>query len=384
MTLRIDVRPELLRWPCEYGEVDPDKLRKRFPKYDDWVSGALKPTYKQIEDFVKFTHVPSWASSISDDLEEMMYIHIRDLRTLDCDEITRASFNLLETIYMCRERQQWYEEYAKSEGNEPLDFVGSATIHSDAKFVAGQILHSLKFSLGRRKRCQNWAQALRYLTRQANDLGILVMRSSIVHGNTHRKLNPQEFRAIALADELASLIFINAADTKASQMFTLVHGLALIWLGEAVLSDASLNSFPTDPTEKWCSQVALEFLVPTYSLRDKFRRKVALSDELSRLSDLYKVSTLVILRRLHDIGVLPYNEFRVRYHNEQLNLTTPNHGVGEGNFYTILETRVSRLFGQAVIASFLSGDTLNGEAGYLLGVEKPSTLNAFGKHLWGK
>jgi len=382
MTRRISVRPELLRWPCEYGEVDPDKLRKRFPKYDDWVSGVLNPTRKQMDDFVKFTHVPHWATSISDNLEEMMYI--QDLRTLECDEITRTSFNLLETIHMCRERQQWYEEYAKSEGDEPLDFVGSATIHSHAEFVAGQILCSLNFSLRKRKRCQNWAQALRYLTRQANDLGILVMRSSIVHGNTHRKLNPKEFRAIALADELASLIFINATDTKASQMFTLVHGLALIWLGKAVLSDASLNSFPTDPTEKWCSQVALEFLVPTYSLRNKFRRNVTLSDELSRLSDLYKVSTLVILRRLHDIGVLQSNEFRVLYHNEQLNVTTPNHGVGGGNFYTILETRVSRLFGQAVLASFLSGDTLNTEAEYLLGVDKSSTLNAFAKHLWGK
>ncbi len=375
---RMKVRPELLQWACRRRQADPAELRKRFPKYDDWESGAKNPTYKQLEDFARFMHIPVGLLFFSEPLDEPIPVH--DLRTMSDQKVLQPSDNLLDTIYMCQQRQDWYQTFAVLEGEEPLPFVGSATVQSDIKTTAREIRATLSFDIEERQELPNWAQALRYFTNQADDLGILVMISGVVRNNPHRKLDPEEFRGFALADKLAPLIFINGADTRAAQIFTLAHELAHIWLGESSLSNVTPDSFSPHRIERWCNQVAAEVLVPITSLHESFQKDASLADELRRLARYYKTSTLVLLRRLFEMKALQRSTFAEQY-QYQLSQLKPRSIRGGGSFHATLKPRVGQRFGTALVESAFSGETAFTDALYYLGIKKISTLEAFAESL---
>ena len=153
-----------------------------------------------------------------------------------------------------------------------LPFVGSARLEDDAVEVASRMRRALGLDLEERRRLSTWTEALRRFIEQADALGVLVMVSGVVGSNNRRRLDPQEFRGFALADPLAPLIFINGADTKAAQMFSLAHELAHIWLGQSAVSDAEARATPNQAVERWCNRIAAELLVQLGALRDALGR----------------------------------------------------------------------------------------------------------------
>ena len=372
MTVRVEVAPELLRWARERAAKNLDELVGRFPKYPEWESGGVCPTLKQLETFANFVHAPVGYFFLSEPPDEPF--PIPDFRTAGDQPHRRPSPDLLDTIYLCQQRQDWYREFARMEGDEPLSFVGSANLSEDVKMVAARIRSALHLDLEERRALPTWTEALRRFVEMAETLGVLVMVSGVVRNNTHRRLDPDEFRGFALVDDLAPLIFVNGSDSKAAQMFTLAHELAHLWRGESALSNSSPYSVPEHAVEAWCNRVAAELLVPLDALREEYRQDEELAYALSHLARRFKVSTLVILRRIHDSGELTRHEFHSAYDAELKKLATIPRGSG-GDFYRTHSARVGDQFTRAVIADTLEGGTSFTEAFRLLGFKKMRTFN---------
>jgi len=375
----VNIKSSLLSWARERAGKDLYSLERSFPKLADWESGRVKPTLKQIERFAKATYTPVGYLFLEEPPEEK--IPIPDFRTVQNEFTVRPSSNLLDTLYVCQQRQEWYHDYARSMGEEPLSFVGAASIKDDVVIIAARMRQFIGFDINERKRMPTWTDALRKFIDQVDSIGIMVMCSGVVMNNNHRHLNPEEFRGFAMADPLAPLVFLNGADTKAAQMFTLAHEIAHIWLGQSAVSDVQASWISDHRVERWCNKVAAEFLVPLDLIKHDFEKDADLQDELNRLARRFKVSTLVILRRLYDAGGITLDEFQQIYRQELARLISIVAKGGGGNFYLTQAARVSKRFARALIASTLEGQTLHRDAFRMLGFSKLATFHELGHSL---
>ena len=376
--MRVEVQPALLRWARERSMLEPEALATRFPRLEAWERGDARPTFKQLEDFASATHTPIGYLFLSEPPVER--IPIPDFRTIATRGVTRPSPDLFDTIHLCQQRQEWYREFARSLGERRLPFVGSVIQGADVREAAEQIRRAIGFDLEERRRLPTWTDALRRFIELADNAGVLVMVSGVVGSNNRRRLDPDEFRGFALADELAPLVFINGSDTKAAQMFTLAHELAHIWAGQSAISDAEPSAAPANRDEQWCNEVAAELLVPLAMFRHEYDPAADIRVEMDRLARRFKVSTLVILRRMHDSGELTRPRFREAYDAELARLAAipPRDG---GNFYLTLGARASKRFARALVVSTLEGRSSFTEAFRLLGFKKMSTFRELGETL---
>jgi Zn-dependent peptidase ImmA (M78 family) len=376
--MRVAVKPEMLRWACERAGYDTDSLTHRFPQLPAWERGEAEPTFRQVEDFAKATHTAIGFLFLPEPPVEK--VPIPDFRTVELGAVEAPSPDLLDTIYLCQQRQEWYREFIHFGGEKTVSFVGSAGVTGDVERTAATIRAALRFDLDSRRKARTWTEALSQFIAQADEAGVLVMVSGVVGNNNRRKLDPDEFRGFALSDDLAPLVFINGADTKSAQMFTLAHELAHIWLGQSALSNDGPTSHPTHAVELWCNRVAAEILVPLAVFREEYQRTADLQEEMQRLAKCYKVSTLVILRRMHDAGGLTDDELWNAYRQELAHLRAIPKGSG-GDFYLTQSARVSKRFARALVASTLEGHTLHRDAFRLLGFSKLATFRELGHSL---
>ena len=285
--IRVPLSPGLLRWARERSGLAREELERKFRKLTEWERGETHPTLKQLEAFARAVHVPVGYLFLSEPPEEP--IPIPDFRTIAGQTVARPSPNLLETIYSCQERQSWYRDFVRVNGQLEFDFVGSAAMDVNPEVVAAEMRERLTFDISAREEFTTWTDALRQFVRQADEAGVLVMVSGVVSNNSHRPLDPNEFRGFALSDPYAPLVFVNGRDTKAAQMFTLAHELAHIWLGASAVS--SLGAAPHKgfrDEELWCNAVAAEFLVPLTVLKSQLQDNEPLLTALSRLARTFK------------------------------------------------------------------------------------------------
>ncbi len=380
--MNISLQPSVLKWARARAYLSEADLAKKVgvkPKrVFEWEQrGEL--SVKQVENLAHHTHTPLGYLYLREPLEDRL--SIPDFRTVGNAPLQRPSPDLLDTVHTMQRRQAWMKEYLVEEGADPLGFVGNATLNSQPEQVAVDMRAVLRVDDSWARQQESWSDALRSLRQDAEDAGILVMINGVVGNNTRRKLDVEEFQGFALGDSYAPLIFINNADFKGAQMFTFAHEMAHLWLGQEGVSNFD-NLLPTEAAEeRFCDQVAAEFLVPTDKLHQLWQEAERSGNAYQFLARQFKVSSLVIARRLLDIGLISRTEFIEFYRGYRDNIQQKGRKTRSGgDFWNNQNVRVGRRFGSAIVRATKEGRLLYQDAYSLTGM-KGATFDEFARRI---
>ncbi|WP_336883746.1 ImmA/IrrE family metallo-endopeptidase [Priestia koreensis] len=380
MATRVPVKVELLKW-AYYRSINKEKLHNRFSKLNEWLSGNLQPTLKQLEEFAKATSTPlGYFFLQKPPLEQLSIPHYRKIEDGMREQ---PSPDLIETLHTMQRRQDFMKDYFERYIGDQLDFVGCYKGNS-AEELAYKIRELFDLDIGWSVKVRNFQEALKYLIGKCEKNRIMVMVNGIVGSNTHRSLSVEEFRGFVLVDDIAPLIFLNGADAKSAQIFTLIHEVAHILIGSSAVVEASPLNRVDDSIEHLCNAAAAEFLCPRDSFMSAWHTHYDDGEVYKTLGKIYKVSPLVVGRRALELQCISREEFFEFYNKyiEEVKLEQGPTSSG-GDFYNTTRIRLGELFSSVVIYQIKAGNIQFTDAYKLTGL-KGSTFHRYFDLLKGR
>jgi len=368
-----EINTTILEWALNYS-AQGIEVEAKFPKLNSWLKKDDFPTVRQLEKFAKATRVPFGYFFLEKEPE--ITLPIPFFRTIKEEHPTTYSPELIDTVKIVEQRRIWLSDFLIQSGADKFPFVDSEENNSDYRDIAKKIKNVLGLNDLWASNQSKWDEALNFLIEKIESIGINVIRNGVVGNNTHRKLNFQEFRGFALVDDYAPFLFLNGADYKSAQMFTLVHELAHIWLGSSAVFDLRQMLPAEDKTEILCNKVAAEFLVPEKQLRENWKSFQNADDFYQSIAKFFKVSKIVAARRLLDLDYINKQEFFDFYSEYIANIPKGKKEKGDGNYYNTQPLRIGKRFANVVITATKRGTLLYRDAYRLTGLTA-STFNEF-------
>jgi Zn-dependent peptidase ImmA (M78 family)/DNA-binding XRE family transcriptional regulator len=378
----VAITGEVFRWARERAGLSNQKLAKsvnaKLEKIRAWETGKEYPSFQQAQKLASTLSIPLGYLFLSQ--PPQITNPVADFRTLPGKESAALSPNLQDVLDDALRKRDWYREWRQEEGAAPFEFVGKYSPRSKPENIVRDMRQVLDVLQGFADKIGTWDLHLRLLVQQVEAAGILVLQSGIVGNNTRRKLSVQEFRGFALADKFAPLVFINAQDSIAARIFTLVHELAHIWTGTSGISnpDFEYDENETQRIEILCNQVAAEFLVPNEVFVKQWSMHLDPLDNAQQLATRFRVSRQVILRRAYDAGFISFNVYRKSV-QKAIKASKPPAKGGGGNFYNTLFSRNSRRFTTELLSAVSSGRLSYLDGARLLNTRPSKLVSALDK-----
>lgn len=300
----------------------------------------------------------------------------QDFRTAPGQEAPLYNADLDALIRDIRARQSIVKSLQEDIEAEPLRFIGSVTMETPATQLAEQIAKHITFDLKEFQEQKTVNLAFAYLRSKLEASGVFVLLAGDL-GSHHTKISVETFRGFAIADPIAPFVVANDQDTKAAWAFTAVHELAHLWLGTTGVSGASSDA----RIERYCNDVAGEFLLPRSAMSDFGRLKsLSLEEtivEVSKFAVYGNVSHAMVSYRLLRLGFIDrdtWTQLSVHFKREWLEskrreADKNRASDGGADYYVVRRHRIGPALVDLVRRSLVDGYITYTKAGRVLGVK---------------
>jgi Zn-dependent peptidase ImmA (M78 family)/transcriptional regulator with XRE-family HTH domain len=314
-----------------------------------------------------------------------------DFRTATGTHPTAKDEGLLDALLRdVRSRQEMIVDLLES--NEDVrvrDFVGSAEMKNGVAPLINSISEELGFDYTKKDLRKGDADDLfRELRRRAEGIGVFVLLIGDL-GSYHTAISSDVFRGFTIADKTAPFVVINDQDARSSRSFTLIHELAHLWLGESAVSGSpdpgALPQSEVIRTERFCDDVASQFLLPPNAVADKptikENDKPAAERSIAAIASQWSVSEPMVAYRFNRLGWITTPLYRdlVAGHSarwraaKQSEKDKTKESDGGPSYYVIRQHRLGDAILDVVRQTLRDNTLTHTKAAKVLGV-KPSSV----------
>ena len=332
MAERLEISPAMLEWAITRDGHSVQTYKANNENVAAWIDGTKLPTEKQLEEFAKKIHVPFGYLFLPEPPIESSPIPFFRGTAND----GHLDLNTYETVLTIQRRQEWLSDYLHDNDFEPCVFVGSVNKRMSTNTIVDKVRRLLNLPCNWAFHLANSEQAVNRIVELLEELGVFIAFNGVVGNNTKRPINVNECRGFVLVDPQAPFIFVNSADSKTAQLFTLIHEFAHILFGFSSGFGGD-NWMEENEIEKTCDKVAADFLVPEQTLRDNWMG-------IESSAKKFKVSPLVIARRAKELGIITYSDFIAFYNEYVANPVITMRRNSGGNFNLVAKKRVGYTF----------------------------------------
>lgn len=371
-----EIRGHLLLWAREAAGLTLEEAAARAKlkdtrkssaaaKLQAWENGDAFPTQKQAITLAMVYRRPFLTFFL--DRPPAKAPPVKDFRQFTAATGAEHSLELGKLLRDIRARHDEVRELLLEDENlAPVPFVGKAKGNTDAAELVQMIRIDLELRLDEQLKAK---EDLFELIRSAAEAkGIFVQLVGNL-GSHHSNIPATEFRGFVIADSVAPFVVINPNDAKFALVFTLVHELAHLWLGEEGISNASpFDDDENQPQiEALCNSIAAELLLP----EDVFLQAwsaVPQSDVQQAISTLHRefgVSHTAVAYRLWKLDAISsgvwwqlHEEYRNRWEAARAKEKSEREESKGPSYFVVKQHKLGkpiiRLVGSAIDAGELS------------------------------
>lgn len=371
------VKPALLAWARTSARLSPAALAKKLKvdvtTIEAWERGDSAPTISKLRELAQACARPLLVFYLPEPPKD--FDPIKDYRRLDATLAPPDSSRLALEIRRAQQRREAAVELARLLDDSPPALGLDTGADEPAEAVASRVRARLGITVEMQTSWRDSSKALRMWRVALERLGILVFQMS--------RVPVHDVRGFSLGASPFPVIVVNGADSDNGRIFSLMHELGHVILGEGGQCRVRAEDEGLDRSgrvEAYCNAFAGEILVPREALlghrlvRDHGTKRWSDAD-LDELARTFSVSRVVIARRLLVLGRASqafYEEVHDRYATFDDGRPKPKRKEGkEGgpDYYRVQVAALGRGYIRLVFSGLAEGRISELDAADYLGVK---------------